>query len=95
MKRTITCPAGEWTPIFRHHFVQMPYAWTVTFVAADGGPVTGAVAGEVKETRSSWIIPNPPILLPLVDKMYFERGWWNTFYSVYVKPTRDVIAQIQ
>ncbi len=95
MQRTISCAAGEWTPIFRHRFVQMPYAWTVTFVAADGGPLTGAVAGEVKETRSSWIIPNSPTLLPLAATMYFRRGWWNTFYSVYVKPTHDVIAQIQ
>ncbi len=91
MKRTISCAAGEWTPIFRHHFVQMPYAWTVTFAAVDGGIVTG----EVKETRSSWIMPNPPTLLPLTATMYFQRGWWNTFYSVYVKPERDVVAQIQ
>jgi hypothetical protein len=70
--------------------VQLPRAWAVSFAAVDGG----AVAGEVAEKRSSWIFPNPPTTRPLVAAMSFERGWWNTFYSVRVKPTRDVIAQI-
>jgi hypothetical protein len=90
MGRTVKCPAGQWTAIFDHAFVQLPRAWTVSFAAADGG----AVAGEVMEKRSSWIIPNPPTTQPLVSIMTFERGWWNTFYSVRVKPTSDVIAHI-
>jgi GNAT superfamily N-acetyltransferase len=24
----------------------------------------------------------------------FDRGWWNTFYTVQVKPTRELLAQI-
>ena len=90
MRRTVKCPAGQWTAIFDHAFVQLPNAWTVSFAAADGG----TVAGEVMEKRSSWIIPNPPTTRPLVSVMAFQRGWWNTFYSVRVKPTSDVIAQI-
>ena len=90
MRRTVTCPAGQWTAIFDHAFVQLPRAWVVAFAAVDGGEV----AGEVAEKRSSWIFPNPPTTRPLVAAMSFERGWWNTFYSVRVKPTRDVIAQI-
>jgi hypothetical protein len=91
MGRTVQCPADQWTVIFNHAFVQIPRVWTISFVAADGGTVTG----EVVERRSSWIFPKPPITLPLVATMSFERGWWNTFYSVYVKPTHDVIAQIR
>ena len=90
MGRKVTCAAGQWTAIFDHAFVQLPNAWTISFVAVDGG----TVAGEVEEKRSSWIIPNPPMTLPLESTMTFRRGWWNTFYSVRVKPTRDVIAQI-
>lgn len=90
MGRKVTCPAGQWTAIFDHAFVQLPNAWTVSFAAADGG----TVAGEVEEKRSSWIFPNPPTTQPLQPVMNFRRGWWNTFYLVRVKPTRDVIAQI-
>jgi hypothetical protein len=26
--------------------------------------------------------------------MHFERGWWNTFYRVSIKPTHAVVARI-
>ena len=91
MTRTVKCPAGQWTAIFNHAFVQLPNAWTVSFTAVDGDSVTG----EVVENRSSWIFPNSPTTLTLANVMNFKRGWWNTFYSVRVKPTCDVIAQIK
>jgi hypothetical protein len=91
MARTIECPAGQWTAIFEHAFVQLPRTWTVSFHATDGG----SVMGEVVEKRSAWIFPNPPTSRKLATSMVFKRGWWNTFYSVHVKPTRDVIAQIK
>lgn len=90
MARTIRCPAGEWTTIFDHAFVQIPRSWTVTFVTSDAS----AVGGEVEEKRSSWIFPNPPTVVELQPTMEFHRGWWTTFYSVRVRPTTDVIAQI-
>ena len=90
MARIVTCPAGQWTAIFDHAFVQIPRSWTVSFAAADGG----APDGEVLEKRSSWIFPNPPVSLPLSAVMTFHRGWWNTFYSVRVKPMQDVVARI-
>lgn len=91
MAKSIRCPAGVWTAIFDHALVQMPWSWNVRFEATDGG----AVAGEVHEKRSSWIFPNAPVSKPLGGEMRFERGWWNTFYSVKVKPERDVIAHIE
>ncbi len=91
MARSIQCPADQWTVIFNHAFVQLPYSWQISFVALDSGPV----AGEVLEQRSSWIFPNPPTSRPLLATMSFKRGWFNTFYSVRVKPTRDSIAQIR
>ena len=93
MGRTVKCPAGQWTAIFDHAFVQLPRTWTVSFVVAAADD--SLIAGEVMEKRSSWIFPNPPMTRPLVAVMSFERGWWNTFYSVRVKPTRDVIAHIR
>ena len=91
MARTIDCPAGQWTTIFNHFFVQLPYDWTITFRTVDGSPV----AGEVSERRSAWVFPQPPLIMPLQPQMHFQRGWWNTFYAVRVNPTRDLIAQIQ
>jgi hypothetical protein len=91
MARTVKCPAGQWTAIFSHAFVQMPWTWSITFSAADGGEV----AGEIEEKKSSWIFPNDPTTQPLIAEMSFHRGWWNTFYSVRVKPTRDILAHIQ
>ncbi|MFA6001080.1 MAG: hypothetical protein WC828_03090, partial [Thermoleophilia bacterium] len=44
MARTVKCPAGQWTAIFNHAFVQLPNAWTASFTAEDGGSVTGEVA---------------------------------------------------
>jgi hypothetical protein len=90
MARTVRCPADEWTVIFDHAFVQLPRTWTIAFTAADGG----SVAGEVMEKRSSWIFPQPATTRPLASSMDFTRGWWNTFYSVRVKPTSDVVAEI-
>jgi hypothetical protein len=88
MSRTLQCPAGEWTTIFDHAFVQMPWTWIITFTSSDGSPVSG----EIAEKRSSWIFPNPPVSRPLVAQMEFHRGWFNTFYSVRVKPDQDVFA---
>lgn len=90
MGRIIVCPAGHWTVIFNHAFVQVPWARNVRFRATDGGPVTG----EVRVDRSLWIFPNPPSILPLEESMTFRRGYWNTFFKVQVKSTQDLVASI-
>lgn len=90
MARTIVCPADEWTVIFDHAFVQLPWSWDVSFVANDGD----TVAGEVVIVRSQWVFPQPPISMPLTATMQFTRGYWNTFYQVRVRPTGNVVARI-
>jgi hypothetical protein len=90
MGRIIACPADQWTVIFNHAFVQLPWARNVTFRATD----SGLVIGEVRVDRSSWLFPNPPSILPLEEVMTFRRGYWNTFFKVQVKPTQDLVATI-
>lgn len=90
MARTVRCPAGQWTVIFKHAFVQLPRTWTISFTTTDGSSLTG----EVEEKRTAWIFPQPPETRVLASSMVFRRGWWNTFYSVRVKPESDVVAQI-
>ena len=91
MARTLLCPAGQWTVLFDHAFVQLPRTWMVVFTAPEGTPVSG----EVIEKRSAWIFSQPQTHAMLTEQMAFTRGWWNTFYSVRVKPTVDVTAQIR
>jgi hypothetical protein len=91
MARTLLCPAGQWTVIFDHAFVQLPRTWTVEFVPQGGTPV----GGEVIEKPSRWIFSQPPVQRELTPQMVFSRGWWNTFYWVGVKPITDVTAHIR
>jgi hypothetical protein len=32
--------------------------------------------------------------MALQPQMRFRRGWWNTFYTLRVRPTSALIAQI-
>ena len=89
-KKTIKCPAGEWTTIIRSRFAQMPATWDV-YLRTEGGDV----AGEFEETKSAWIIPGQPTSGQLRERLTFERGYWNTFYSVRILPQTPVIVEIR
>jgi hypothetical protein len=91
MARIVQCPAGQWTALIDRWFVQMPASWRVVFTAEDGGPVEGTF----EEQKSAWIIPGSPRTGALEPVMTFERGWWNTFHSVRICPTRTVTARIE
>lgn len=84
--KNVTCPAGQWTTIISNAFVQFPATFTVHF--------EGEVAGELEETKSSWIFPGSPRRGQLTARMTFRRGYWNTFYRVRVHPTTNVVAVI-
>lgn len=75
--------------MIRTPFAQMPATWTLRLTAD-----RGAVAGEFEETRSSWVFPGTPRTGPLQPEMVFERGYWNTFYTVRFRPVETVIATI-
>ncbi|HEX8920776.1 MAG TPA: hypothetical protein VF766_04830 [Pyrinomonadaceae bacterium] len=89
-KKTIICPAGEWTTIIRSRFAQMPAVWDIHFHSEDGD-----VAGEYEETKSSWVFPGTPVSGQLQEHLTFERGYWNTFYWVRVRPRTPVTAEIR
>ena len=89
-RRTITCPAGVWTTVIRTRFAQIPVTWTVRVVAA-----RGAVAGEFEETKSSWVFPGTPRTGPLQPELDFERGYWDTFYTVRFRPVDTVTVTIR
>jgi hypothetical protein len=89
-KKTITCPAGQWTTIIRSRFAQMPAVWDVQLHS--GG---GEVAGEFEETKSKWIFRGQPVSGQLRERLTFERGYWNTFYSVRIRPRTQVTAEVR
>jgi hypothetical protein len=89
-KKTINCPAGEWTTIIRSRFAQMPAVWDV-HLRSEGGDV----AGEFEETKSAWLFSRPPVSGQLQERLTFERGYWNTFYSVRIRPRTPVVAEIR
>ena len=90
-KKAITCPAGEWTTVIRSRFAQMPAVWEVSLQALDGGEV----AGEFEETKSRWIFRGLPTGGQLRERLTFERGYWNTFYTVRIRPRSLVRAEIR
>ncbi len=84
---TVRCPAGRWTTIIATSFAQIPKSWDVHF--------DGEAYGEFEEKKSSWIFPGAPRRGRLTARMTFDRGYWNTFYSVRVRPDADVVATIE
>ncbi len=86
----IRCPAKQWTCIIRNSFVQIPVSFQVQLKTESGNPV----AGSFTETASKWIFPGTPRTGPLADQLRFDRGWFNTFYSVQVCPTEDCVAEV-
>lgn len=88
--RRVHCRAGEWTTLIANAFVQMPAAWDVTF-EAEGG----SVEGEYELSKSAWLFPRPPVRGSLRQTMVFERGWWNTFYKLRVRPVRSIVATVR
>lgn len=89
-KKTINCPAGEWTTIIRSRFAQMPAGWEI-HLRSESGEVTG----EFEETKSRWVFPGQPVSGQLQERLTFERGYWNTFYSVRIRPRTPVVAEIR
>jgi hypothetical protein len=89
-RRTVRCRANAWTTILDTPFAQLPVTWTLHLDAA-GAPVDGAY----EERKTRWVFPTDPVRGPLSARMTFERGYWNTFYSVRFRPTVDVDVTIE
>lgn len=88
--KIINCPAVQWTTIIYTVFAQIPVTWEVRL-----RPEIGDVAGTFEEKKSSWIFPGQPVSGQLRERLTFERGYWNTFYSVRIRPTTPVVAEVR
>lgn len=88
--KKIVCPKNQWTILISNKFVQIPISWKIDFKSETGETISGIFS----EKKSLWIIPQKAIEGKLENTMYFERGWFNTFYTLKVLPDVDLIAEI-
>ena len=87
--KTLQCKAGEWNTIIQTRFAQLPVMWTVRTLD------DLLTLGEFEETKSSWIFPGAPRIGPLLSEMQFQRGYWNTFYKVRIRPEHAITISLQ
>jgi hypothetical protein len=86
---TLTCTGGEWTSVIHTQFAQLPMSWTIRLL----GSAVDAL-GEFEETKSAWIFPGKPSIGALSAEIVFNRGYWNTFYKVRIRPIRTITISI-
>ena len=88
--KKIECPKEQWTTLISNFGTGMPAFWEITFTSKTGEPVSGTYL----EKRYWWIIPQPPVTGELAEHMNFHRYWINAIYALKVRPTTDLIAEI-
>lgn len=89
-RKTVHCPAGEWTTIISNFGTGMPRTFRVRFEPVEGGAVSGAF----EERRYFWIFPMRPETGSLVPLMEFRRHWINGIYKVLIRPEDPLTAEI-
>jgi hypothetical protein len=90
--REILVKAGVRTPIVARRFSSIPA--TISFEAS---PVDGddRADGTVEVVGSNWVFPKPPVSADLARHNTVHKGFWDTFYRVYVTADRDVRVTVE
>ncbi|HSG80062.1 MAG TPA: hypothetical protein VLD62_10815 [Acidimicrobiia bacterium] len=84
--RPIEVRAGDRVRVLRR--ISSSLSGTFTF---DVEPLDGAeVSGIVEVAGSRWIFPKEAEILDLQPTVTVHKGFWDTFYAVYVTPDADV-----
>jgi hypothetical protein len=79
--------AGERVKIIRKYFSSVPATFTFEAAPAEG---SGPVSGTIEVWGSTWVFPREPLEQPLEAHNTVEKGFSDTFFSVYVTSDRDV-----
>jgi len=83
--------AGDRVRVIHRFSSSLPQTFTLHVEPArPGGPVSGTV--EVRGSR--WLFSKPPVTLPLSAETTVSKSYWDTRYSVYVTPDRDVVVTV-
>ena len=91
-KREISIRQGERVRIIRLLFDSIPQIVRFAAEPTDG---QGAVGGTVEVAGSKWLFSKPVATRPLAAENAVEKGFWDTFYSIYVTPDRDVTIRFE
>lgn len=90
--REILARARERTPVVTRRFSSIP--GTISFEAV---PVDGSdhADGTVEVIGSNWVFSKPPAVAPLLRHNTVHKGFWDTFYSVFVTADRNVRVRVE
>jgi hypothetical protein len=84
--KPITVKKGERRRVLHLVFDHIPQL--VRFSAEPTGG-DGGVSGTVEVAGSKWIFRKSPVSHDLGASNVLEKGWMETFYSIYVTPDQD------
>jgi len=86
MNHNHTVAAGERSLVVRRRFSSVPLVFDIDVAAVDGTPPTGTL----ERSGSRWIFGRTKALVPLGARNRVVKGFWDTFFDVYVTPDRAV-----
>ena len=89
--RTFDIRAGERRRILHLFSDSIPRQVRFSAAPADGA---GPVGGEVEVAGSRWLFAKPPVRRPLALENVVAKGYWDTNFSIYVTPDRDMIVTL-
>jgi hypothetical protein len=83
----ILARSGERTRVIARSFSSVPATISFEAVPLDGGERVG---GRVEVIGSRWVFPKQPVVTGLTRHNTVTKGYWDTFYRVFVTADRDV-----
>jgi hypothetical protein len=83
--REITIPAGQRTLVYRRRFSSIPQE--IEFTSSSAG-------GTVERVGSRWILGRTHREQPLAVANRVRKGYWDTFFEVFVTPAQPVVVTV-
>jgi hypothetical protein len=78
---------GVRTRLVARRFSSVPATISFEAVPLDGGEDVG---GRIEVIGSRWVFPRQPVVTGLARHNTVSKGFWDTFYRVFVTADRDV-----
>lgn len=83
--RQITIPAGQRKLVYRRRFSSLPQE--IEFTSTSAG-------GTVERVGSRWILGRTRSEQPLAAANRVQKGYWDTFFEVFVTPAQPVVVTV-
>jgi hypothetical protein len=90
--KEIVVRKGERTRVLHLLFDSIPQQVKFTAAPASG---EGPVRGSVEVVGSNWIFKKPPLHHELAPEQRFDKGFWDSIYSIYVTADEDVTIRFE